>query len=872
MRVERRACAHASCDIRHALCAIHSMSPPMRAHAMSIRSRRCAFAGLLLAASAPSAWAQVYAADTGFGDAGLRITDFVAPADDTVLAIQALPDGRYYALGSSPGNWRLSRHLANGAVDPGFGVGGSALIQGFAGRALALQADGAIVVAGTAGNTTLTQDFALSRFLPDGQLDVGFGNGGITLTDFAEHADSINAVVIEPGGTILVAGMAHVAAVGGTSVALARYSASGQLLTARSTKLFAGTADILEDVHLLSDGRIIGIGYSRTFSAAGSTAVRFTADLNVDPGFGTAGVALLAAGGRENEAYAGALQADGSILLTGSIAVGGGNYAVLLARLLGNGTLDAGFGTGGWTETVIPGEGDAVGTGMVHVPGAIVVAVSTSQVQDFVLARYTAAGALDASFGTAGLLFQDFHGGRDSATTIALHSGGMIAAGRAVPAAPGQGADYGFARYSLAGVPDGSFGSGGLADTGFLSSVANRANALAIQPDGRILVGGYAGTSFPSRDFAISRHLQGGPLDPAFGAGGRVVVDFGGSEDELGALVARADGTVLAAGTAWVDGQRQFAVARFLGNGQPDTTFGTTGRVLLNPGQIGLEPLSMVVRPDGRILIAGGLSGAGGQNDFVVMGLTATGAVDNGFGTGGRTVVDMSGGSDFVTSMLLRPDGSILVGGAGLVSGSGFDMQVLRLLPGGAVDTGFGSGGKVGIDFAGRTDLAQAMVLVGSGASERLYVAGSAQLGSSSTSVDFAVVALDDDGALVQGFGTGGKATFDLGNGSADSAFGVLALDQRLVLAGSGPQGVASDLQLFAIDFNGVPDPGFSATGAQLAVGSVAQDEANAAAVDAQGRVLVAGWTTGGQGGQDFLLARVAPVVDLIFGHGFEVD
>lgn len=826
----------------------------------------------LLSGAADHLPAQVWAPDPAFGSAGLQITDFVAPVDDTVRTIEALPDGRYYALGYGQNSSRLSRHLANGELDASFGTDGSVVVQGFFGRALALQDDGRIVVAGTAGTTTLAQDFALSRFLPDGQLDTGFGNAGLTVTDFAQHADNINAVAIEPDGAIVAAGLAFVATAGGTSVALARYGSTGALLTKRSTKLFAGTADILQDLHLLPDGRLIGTGYSRTTSAAGSIAVRFAPDLQVDPTFGSAGVALLTLGNRENESYASALHGDGSIVLTGFIARGGGDYSLLLARLLGNGALDAGFGTGGWTETVIPGDDDPIGTGVVLVPGGIVVAVSTVAVEDFVLARFTAAGAADPGFGTGGLLFQDFHGGRDAATTIALHSGGLLAGGRVLPATPGQGSNYGFARYSLAGVLDGSFGSGGLADTGFLSPVANRANALAVQADGRILAGGYAGDSFPSRDFAISRHLDDGALDPGFGEGGRIRVDFGGNEDEVGDLVALADGSVLAAGTTWVNGQRRFVVARYLGDGQPDVGFGTGGRVLIDPGQIGTEPVSLVVRPDGRILVAGTVRGPGANNDFVVVGLTAAGAVDPGFGSAGQTVVDMSGGSDFVTSMLLRPDGSVLVAGGGLVSGSGFDMQVLRLTATGAVDTGFGTGGKVGIDFAGRTDLANAMVLAGAGASERLYVAGSAQMTSSGQSVDTAVAALDGNGVLVPGFGSGGKANFDLGGGAVDAAYGIVAIDQRLVVVGHGPQGADSDLRLLGIDLDGAPDPGFSAGGAVLAVGSGGQDEARAAVLDAQGRLLVAGWTTGGMGGQDFLLARLAPRPDAIFGNGFEAD
>jgi uncharacterized delta-60 repeat protein len=831
----------------------------------------CLLVASVLAGATGPCRADAWTLDAGFGAGGLQTADFLGPDDEAAVAVEVLPDGRYYALGRSLDQTRLSRHLANGALDPSFGDQGSTRVDGFYGYLLALQADGRIIVGGTAGTTTLENDFALARFSTAGQLDTTFGTGGVTRTDFAQHADVANAMVIEAGGSILLAGRAFIAAAGGGNVALARYDSNGALLLTRATKLYQGTVDVIDEIHLLADGRLLGTGTTGSFQFSASIALRFHANLQLDTSFADAGVAFIGLGERDNESYASALQPDGAIVLAGWIDRGGNNQSVLLVRLLANGSLDPGFGNGGWTETIIPGDADPIAVHLLLDAGRILVAVATIQVQDFVIARYTAAGQPDLAFGVGGLLIQDFHGGRDAIAVIELHSGGLLAAGRAEPATGGPGGNLGFARYSLEGVLDGSFGSGGLADTGFQAPVANRARAVAVQADGRILAAGYAGSSGP-RDFALSRHLQTGALDPGFGDGGRVKLDVAGGEDDATAVLAQPDGTILVAGVAAVGPQRRFGIVRLLGNGQPDPAFGTAGRVLVDVGTPGSGPLRLARRPDGRILVAGTALGTGGTFDFAVVALTAAGAVDTSFGVAGKAVVDMAGGSDFATSILLRPDGSILLAGNATWPGTGLDMQVVRLLAGGAIDTSFGTGGKVRIDFAGRTDTAQAMVLVGAGASERLYVAGSAQLTTSALSTDFAVAALDGTGALVPGFGTGGKATADLGAGTPDTAFAILALAQRLVLVGSGPQGIGSDVQLLALGFDGAPDPGFSATGAQLAVDSGGQDEAAAAIVDGQGRMLVAGWTYagGGQGGQDFLLARLAPVVDGIFGNGFE--
>jgi uncharacterized delta-60 repeat protein len=105
------------------------------------------------------------------------------------------------------------------------------------------------------------------------------------------------------------------------------------------------------------------------------------------------------------------------------------------------------------------------------------------------------------------------------------------------------------ARFDAAGQPDLGFGSGGLVTTPFDSYDA-RAQGVAIQPDGKIVVVGYTG-EMSNEDFAVARYSNGRELDPEFGSGGKLTIDFFGNSDRAACIAIQADGKILVAGSAW---------------------------------------------------------------------------------------------------------------------------------------------------------------------------------------------------------------------------------------------------------------------------------------------------------------------------------
>ena len=181
--------------------------------------------------------------------------------------------------------------------------------------------------------------------------------------------------------------------------------------------------------------------------------------------------------------------------------------------------------------------------------------------------------------------------------------------------------------------------------------------------------------------------------------------------------------------------------------------------------------------PAGQILISGETSASGG-GDFAVARLTASGALDTSFGTGGKAVVDF-GGDDSANDLALQSDGKIVLAGQTTAGTGGGDFAVARLTAAGALDTSFGTAGKTLVDFSG-TDRGFGVALAPDGGA---VVAGASAVTGAGT---FAIAHLTAAGALDPGFGTGGKATVDFGDGQGDTGRSVaIGPDGKIFVSGT---------------------------------------------------------------------------------------
>jgi uncharacterized delta-60 repeat protein len=306
-----------------------------------------------------------------------------------------------------------------------------------------------------------------------------------------------------------------------------------------------------------------------------------------------------------------------------------------------------------------------------------------------------ATGGLDPAFGLAGKVITDFGFDLDAqAFALALQSDDrIVAAGRAFT--PLQGFDFALARYNIDGTPDAGFGIGGRVITDFFGG-NDRATSIIIQPDGRIVVGGDAfNTSTGNTDFAIARYNPDGSPDTSFDADGKLSTDLS-INDVANALVLRPDGKLLLAGSALISQLgKDFALVSYNSDGTPDATFGTNGRVITDFSNLSDEVTAAIVKPGGLILAVGFAGTTGMSRDFALAQYNADGSLDSTFGVGGKATVDFFGGTDEARAVALQTDGRIVVAGSAFNGATLGDFAVARFDDDGTLDSSFRGSGKV---------------------------------------------------------------------------------------------------------------------------------------------------------------------------------
>jgi uncharacterized delta-60 repeat protein len=349
------------------------------------------------------------------------------------------------------------------------------------------------------------------------------------------------------------------------------------------------------------------------------------------------------------------------------------------------GELDPSFGSGGLVTTDFGSRGDFGLAVALQADGKIVAAGNSSAVGvfsvSFALARYNPNGSLDSTFGSAGTVLTSFGGSASAAFDVVVEPDAkIVVVGFA-------GGDFGIARYSANGTLDPTFGTGGLVTTDF--GGFDQANGVALQPDGKIVVvGPLQGT------FGVARYNPDGSLDSTFGSGGKVITDASPSFDGAFDVAAWSGKIVVGGGTGlYASGASDFQLVRYNGDGSLDSSFGGSGIVTTDFGA-SENVFGIAVTADGKITAAGGTKGAS-PGDFAVARYNSDGALDSTFDGDGKTTTDISADSDDIgNGVVVQPDGSITVGGTG---GSGFAVTAfaaVRYTATGNLDTAFGSGGK----------------------------------------------------------------------------------------------------------------------------------------------------------------------------------
>jgi uncharacterized delta-60 repeat protein len=357
--------------------------------------------------------------------------------------------------------------------------------------------------------------------------------------------------------------------------------------------------------------------------------------------------------------------------------------------------LDPSFGTAGVATFDFGGAYDDL-QGLSVAPDGKIWAVGTGGTSNrFAVARLLPNGQFDNSFSGDGKLNVQPSGSSGSGGVHAL-PGGKVLLGvpRLVPTPRG----FQAIRLNDNGSFDTTFGvaSSGI---GFIETPSQvYIEDLVVQPDDKILIGGY--DIFTSDwNFVLTRFHANGTPDTSFGVGGRVVTDFSRTgitapEDFLRTIAVQPDGKIVVGGhsnsESGSSGDYVNALARFLPDGMLDNTFGSGGKKVLPPGPGGtfiLEEITdLHIQADGKILATSGVRG-----DTALVRLLSNGEFDTSFGVGGRILAPTNAPWSDPTSLLIDSQGRILLGGDDTFS-------VTRLLPNGSLDASFGVNGTFDIN------------------------------------------------------------------------------------------------------------------------------------------------------------------------------
>lgn len=383
---------------------------------------------------------------------------------------------------------------------------------------------------------------------------------------------------------------------------------------------------------------------------------------DLDQTFGMGGKVMTDLSRDVDSGYAIGLQSDGKILAAGT------SYgAFALIRYNPNGTVDPSFGIDGVVKT------EGGGAFSLGIQGDSKIVLGGISNNNFALVRYNPNGNLDTSFGNAGLVTTQFINSPYSYLyAIGLQPDGKIVAAGNRVVLPDQIGNYDFAlaRYNTDGSLDTNFGISGFVITD-LGGQGDTIRTLALQPDGKIVAGG-----FTYIYAALVRYNPDGSLDNGFGTGGVATADFGGVNSVITAVLLQPDGKIVVAGN---NDFSEFVLARFESNGSLDLGFGTNG-IVITPVPGGGLVEDVVLQSDGRILVGGSNSTDPSPYDFALARYNPNGSLDTTFGNLGIVTTDFDASDERIRALLLQPDGKVVAVGETTTDGSNVNFALARYL------------------------------------------------------------------------------------------------------------------------------------------------------------------------------------------------
>ena len=632
--------------------------------------------------------------DSAYGNGGVVATN-VSASTNILNSVIITPDGKIIAGGTSTLNGNnqfiLLRYTTTGSVDNTFGDNGK-VVTDFNGTAsiiwsLALQSDGKIVAAGTADNGN--KDFAVARYNDDGTPDLSFNLTGKIISDFSFY-DWPKSVKVGPDGKIYVGGQSYDVN-GYPRFTVVCYTTNGSLDPnfnagqGYTVVSFGQSYDILTNIEVQADGKIIATGQTTTDGADGLIElIRLNTDGTIDNSFGSNGNGLITTGINSgyDESDCLSIQTDGKIFIGGYNSYFSSDIELRYTafRFNSNGTPDEQFGSNGQILDFVPGTYYYYNSIFEQNDGKILALSESNGPTNnrLFLSRFNSNGTPDNSFAQNGRYEFDYTDG-----SWQFQPDGKILRMSSAFSINGD-QDIKLTRYNMDGTIDAAFGNGGTV----ITDLGNNEScfAAAFQPDGKFIIGGLSRDNNGS-DFLLVRYNNNGTLDEGFSNGGFLKFDYV-NEDWVQQIKIEDDGKIVFNGST-IEFPPDFSFVHFYGligrlnsDGTIDAGFGDNGKLVINSAENNYVG-DMIIQPGNKIVFTRIENSGSSNQQTVISRLHTDGTFDNGFG---NVLTDGFG-------LLKLNDGKLINFGNKLNNKNNLDYFLSRLSQDGILDTSFGTNG-----------------------------------------------------------------------------------------------------------------------------------------------------------------------------------
>jgi uncharacterized delta-60 repeat protein len=602
----------------------------------------------------------------------------------------------------------IARLNTNGSLDTSFNPGSGAVANGIV-YTTAIQSDGKIIIGGDFTSFNGTTSKYITRLNSDGSLDTTFN------TVLGANSD-VRSLVLQSDGKIIIGG-AFTSFNGIARTRIARLNVDGSLDITFDPGL--GANNIVSTITLQNNGKIIIGGYFTSFNG---TASNYITRLNNN---GSLDSTYALGSGASNVVLTSVLQPDGKIIIGGSFISFNGNAKNGIARLNTDGSLDTTFNPGsGANSTVLTTNLQPDGKIVIGGPFTSFNGTATSRIT-----RLNADGSLDTSFNTGS-------GANSFVLSTALQPDGKIIIGGAFISFNDT-TRYYTTRLNTNGSLDTTFNPGAGANDAVFTTT--------LQTDNKIIIGGQFTSFNGTTRNRIARLNADGSLDTTFNPGS-------GANIYVSTIALQPDGKIIIGGifTSY-NGTARNRIARLNADGSLDTTF--------NPGTGANDYVSIItLQSDGKIIIGGQFTSFNGTARNYIARLNADGSLDTTFNSG-------SGASNSVSTIALQPDGKIIIGGQFTSFNGTARNRIARLNTDGSLDTTFDPG-------TGSNNLVRTTTLQTDG---KIIIGGA--FTSFNGTARNRIVRLNADGSL--------DTTFNIGSGANDEVLTTaLQPDSKIIIGG----------------------------------------------------------------------------------------